>query len=568
MASKRPFLERAIGAISPGWALKREASINRAEAFRQARQIRMQYDGATVGRRSFGWRATLTDANDQGNVGARARLRGVARDMVRNNSHAARAVSVIANNVVGPGIIPTLAGVNDRQKKAINTLIADHMETTAVDADGKHDIYGLQALVMRTVVESGECLVRWRPRLRSDGYPLPFQLQVIEPDYLDTSITGVQSAAAGFGGAQPGIAGAPPGSIAVQGVCFSPFGKIIGYFLFNQHPGSAVFYGGSRIASRFVPVEEVAHVYRVDRPGQVRGFSWFAPVMLNARDLADFMDAHLMRAKIAACFAAFIKTQDGFEVDPNPDLPPADPNRPPLESLEPGMIEYLKAGEEVTFGTPPQALDFDPYIKANLRNIAAGLGVSYEALSGDLSGVNFSSGRMGWIEFQRTIDAWRNFMLIPQFMQRVSGWFLDAATIEVGNLTAARIKWTPPRREMISPDREVPAINKAIRAGITSRDEEVRKLGWDPEELDAEIAAANERADSLHLVFDSDPRAVSELGRAQPSASVVASPSDQPPDETVPEAPGTGPESPTPQPTPGATPAPAKAPAKTTKPKK
>jgi capsid protein len=43
----------------------------------------------------------------------------------------------------------------------------------------------------------------------------------------------------------------------------------------------------------------------------------------------------------------------------------------------------------------------------------------------------------------------------------------------------------------------------AVRCGFKSRAEVVSELGYDIEEIDAEIAADNERAKSLGLFFDS-----------------------------------------------------------------
>ena len=54
-----------------------------------------------------------------------------------------------------------------------------------------------------------------------------------------------------------------------------------------------------------------------------------------------------------------------------------------------------------------------------------------------------------------------------------------------------------------------------IRAGLTSRAEAVAKTGWRVEDIDAEIAADNARADQLGLVLDSDPRKVTLQGNAQ-----------------------------------------------------
>ena len=68
---------------------------------------------------------------------------------------------------------------------------------------------------------------------------------------------------------------------------------------------------------------------------------------------------------------------------------------------------------------------------------------------------------------------------------------------------------------MIDPTREIPAIRNAIRAGLSSRSFEQRRLGFDPHDIDAEIAADNARADASELIFDSDPRRVTIQGRMQ-----------------------------------------------------
>lgn len=489
---QQTLLDRAIAWVSPQRALARRTAQVRLAALSDAR---MYYEGATVSRRSQGWRVVSTDANTE-TRSQLGRLRDVARDMVRNNPYAARAKQVITHNVVGQGIFPSINLPRlDRARQDLEQLLKEHFDTPACDADGLHDLYGLQALAMSTVVESGEALVRMRPRRAEDGLPLPFQLQVMEPDYLDASIDGPQ----------------PNGNIAVQGIEFTRFGKRVAYHLFRDHPGALSTF--SLPQSVRVPSEYVAHVYRVDRPGQARGVTWFAPVVLRMRDFADFSDARLVREKIAACFAAFIETED----DPDPanlEGRSRGDEGYSLESLEPGLIERLRTGEKISFGQPPQVAGYSEYSVAVMREIAAGLGISYEALTGDLSGVNFSSGRMGWLEFQRSIDAWRHHMMIPQLCTALERWFMDGAALAIGRRYPAKLVWTPPRREMIDPTREVPAKIKAIRGGLSSRSYEQRSLGFDPDDLDREIAEDNARADSLGLTFDSDSRRVNIYGSA------------------------------------------------------
>jgi capsid protein len=181
------------------------------------------------------------------------------------------------------------------------------------------------------------------------------------------------------------------------------------------------------------------------------------------------------------------------------------------------MIERLKAGEEVTFATPPSTQDFTGYSAITLREIAAGLNVPYEALTGDLTGVNYSSGRMGWLEYERSIESWRWNMLIPQMLDPLQNWIQQAVTLATGSSEPFTLGWTPPRREMIDPDKELKSANTAIRTGLSSRSEELRRLGLDPVEIDEEIAADNKRADALGLVLDSDPRKITANGMVQSS---------------------------------------------------
>ena len=465
----------------------------------RADRIRNLFEGASRSRRTDGWRAVTTDANAETFL-ANGRLRDVARDLVRNNAFAARAKAVIPANVVGAGIVLSVKAARQARQDRIKGLIRDHFETTAIDADGRLNIYGLQALAMATIVEAGEVLIRRRVRRAEDGLPLPLQLQVLEPDFLDTNVDGPLG----------------NGNYAVQGIEFDLRGQRVAYYLFDQHPGDMRGFSGYR--GNRVSADFVTHVYRVDRPGQVRGVTWFAPVITRLHDLADLSDAQLMKQKIAACFAAFIKDNgqgESYAQQPaGPDGAPVT-NAYPIETFEPGMIERLGEGEDISFATPPQSQDFGPYSMLVLREIATGMNIPYEAMTGDLTGVNFSSGRMGWLEFQRAVEGWRWNMLIPGMMDPVMRWANEAVRAVTMSSEPYRVDCTPPRREMIDPANDIRAAQQAIRSGLSSRSSEVRKLGYEPEDIDAEIKADNERADKLGLVLDSDPRKTSAAGLAQ-----------------------------------------------------
>ena len=108
------------------------------------------------------------------------------------------------------------------------------------------------------------------------------------------------------------------------------------------------------------------------------------------------------------------ETIDGPNPSPGADRDVLDKN------MEPGSVYNLPPGKEITFGNPPAVgLEYEPYAAVTLRSIATGYGVTYESLTQDYSKVNFSSGRMGWIEFHRNVEQWRWNMLIPNLCEKV-----------------------------------------------------------------------------------------------------------------------------------------------------
>jgi lambda family phage portal protein len=479
------LIDRVIATFAPRQAL------DRARA-RAALKV-MNYDAATSTGRGSSWRPIASDAD--GAAGKRAKLAYVARDMIRNTPFATRAQAVIVNAVVGAGIIPKVTAKDDAAKVALTEVLTQHLGSLDIDADGRSNLYGLQRLAMNTTVDAGEVLIRRRWRYSTDGYALPFQIQVLEPDFLDNTRDGTL----------------PNGNLIRDGIEYGLLGRRVAYHLFDEHPGAAGFLRNFKRGSSRVDARDIIHLYRQDRPGQMRGVSWFAPVAMNLQQLADFQDAQLMRQKIAACFAA-------FRVPSDDDQPGAVDPGGLATSIMPGRIQNLGPGEDIKFADPPSVTD-DGFTRSTLRAAAVGMGITYEALTGDLTGVNFTSGRMGRLDMDANVGCWQWLMLIPQMMQPLGRWCLEAYDIQTMSRAstnkALKIEWVPPRRIMVDPAREIKAMQDSVRAGFSSRSGTVRSLGYDPEELLAEIAEDNAQADAARLVFDTDPRLTSGAGQAQ-----------------------------------------------------
>ncbi len=472
-------IDRVLGAVAPGFALRRARH-------RTALAALMHYDAATSGNRAASWRPVASDAD--GAAAKRGRLAYVARDMVRNTPFALRAQQVIANNVVGDGIIWKVKATDKATTEDLRGVLKAHFDSTAIDADGRSNLYGLQRLAMNAIVDAGEVLIRRRRRDRADGLPLPFQVQLLEADYLDTARDGTL----------------PNGNEVREGIEYNAIGQRVAYWLFPEHPGGKFRLKG-RYTSRAVPASEVIHIYRQDRPGQMRGVTWFAPVAMALQDLSDHQDAQIMRQKVAACFAA-------FRIPPE-DEPAGTDNAGLSGSILPGRIQNLAPGEDIKFAAPPGVEGYDEFTRAVLLSVAAGMGITYEAMVGDLSNVNFSSGRMGRMEMDRNVSAWQWLMLIPQMMQPLSRWTLEALDISAARRRGkgVEIEWVPPHRMLVDPAREIGALRDKVKAGFASRQGVIRELGFDPEDILQQQVEDRDQAQAAGLTFDSDARAALPL---------------------------------------------------------
>ncbi|MDP1570349.1 MAG: phage portal protein [Vicinamibacterales bacterium] len=490
MAVHQTWLDRAIGFVSPPMALQRQRA--RIASMLLARH----YEGASTGRRTQAWRRAATDANAAAGGMTLARLRDAARDLIRNNGYAESAAETIATHTVGDGI--RAAAKHDAWRR--------WSESTDCDADGQNDLVGLQELIMRAVVSDGEVLVRRRPRRIEDGLALPMQLQVIEADYLDT-------------GKDTRLSN---GHRVIQGVEYNGFGRRVAYWVFREHPGALLTSAGTLMSgSVSVPAREILHIYRKRRPGQVRGTSWYAPVLLTFKDFDELADATLMKQKVAACLSVITTDVDGDGVrlgaeptDANGHSTGDSATDAQLDVIGPGMVLNAPTGRDVTVIDPPSVTDYPAFSKVNLRAIGAGLGVPYEDLTGDYAGMPFSAARMSRLRHVVRVRRWQWQILVLQFLQPTWRWAMEAAEL-AGEQGQTKTEWTAPPLPMVNPAEEVLADIRAVRAGQKTMSEVIRERGYNADEFFAEYLADMKRLDELGLVLDVDPRKVNQNGQLQ-----------------------------------------------------
>ena len=456
------------------------------------------HEAAGRGRRSLAWAP--------GNPGAVAamlatstELRIKSRDLVRRNAWAQAGIEAFVANAVGTGIKPQSLSDDERFKTAVQALWRDWVEEA--DAAGQTDFYGLQALACRAMLEGGECLIRLRPRRPEDGLSVPLQLQLLEPEHLPISLN----------------TDLPSGNVVRSGIEFDSLGRRVAYHLYRSHPEDgrlAPMSGQGGMDTVRIPAAEIIHLFRVLRPGQIRGEPWLSRALVKLNELDQYDDAELVRKKTAAMFAGFITRLSPEDSLMGEGLP--DASGVALAGLEPGTLQILEPGEDVKFSAPADVgSSYAEFMRQQFRAVAAAMGITYEMLTGDLTQVNYSSIRAGMLEFRRRCEAIQHGVIVHQLCRPVLRAFLDQAVLEgalhlPGYAQERRAylaaKWIPQGWQWVDPQKEFNAMKLAIRAGLTSRSEAISAYGYDAEDVDREIAADNARADAMGLVFDSDPR--------------------------------------------------------------
>nr|DAP68852.1 MAG TPA: portal protein [Caudoviricetes sp.] len=427
-------------------------------------------------------------------------IRRRARDAIRNDPWAKTAINRLVSNAIGTGIQPHPQHADKNVRVQLKKWWEEFVKDS--DADGMLDFYGQQALATRCLFGDGESYGRLRLRKPSDGLAVPLQLQLLESDHLP-----VEKNESLPGGAQ-----------VINGVEFDSVGRRVAYHMWRQHPTD--YPRASNVAQSLtrIPADQIIPMFQVLRPGQVRGVSELATVLLRLKSLDNLDDAVLFRQEVANLFAGFITRPEatGVNLDPMTGLLPTmdGDGFTPLSALEPGTLQQLEPGEEITFAEPPDAGNvYEGFMRHQLMAAAASCGLPYELLTGDLRNIGDRALRVLINEFHRHIEQIQWLTVIPQFCQRVWEAFIDALALSGvmpmpdyyrNRREYLRVRWVPQGWPYFHPVQDIAASVAAINAGLSSRSGKVLAQGDDPEKIDEENAQDNERAKSLGLVYSTD----------------------------------------------------------------
>jgi len=464
-------IDRVIGYFNPLQGLRRH---HIREVLTRA------YEGAS---KRDGWkpRRPGASANTDHAVDA-GTLRVRSRALVQNVPYIAQGLRSLVANVVGTGITPNWKGPGAAK---LNKAWAEWV--SQADADGRLDLYGIQAAAYRAMEQDGEVLIRLRQRRKSDSLAVPLQLQLLEIDWLDSYRTGRAEGST---------------NTVVNGIEYDSLGRVAGYWLFDQHPGEMVTTMRGRSSSHFVSAENIIHLFTPDRPGQGRGFPRVAPVIARVRDLQVYEDAELQRKNLEARLSV-LASGDVAQLATPPTVEEGVNGRGTNElgALSGGNIIQLPMGMTTTVVEPKAAPGYTDYVKWQLHLISAGFGVTYEMMTGDVSEVNFSSARVRRLDFVREVEMLQWTLLVPRLCDRICRAFADAAVLGgVVDKADYQVEHSTPKWDYVNPQQDVRADLDEIAGGLSSISEKLRRRGYKPEAVFKELADDIQKLRDLGLL--------------------------------------------------------------------
>jgi lambda family phage portal protein len=446
-----------------------------ARELARVRRVARAYSAAQVTRASSDWPASSTTS--QGEIYRHLRaLRSRSRDMARNNPHMKRFLGMVRRNVVGPGGIK----LQVRAKKAneldelLNREVEEKFKEWALpetcSASGKYSWVDAQGMAVSTMARDGEYLCRF---IEADN-PFGFSLKFYDVAYLDETYNEVLKS----------------GNRILMSVEVDRYDRPVAYYFTTpRYELSAMPYQPVMERVR-VPASEVVHSYLpFEDDAQIRGVPWAHAAMYELRILGQFVEAELINSHLSACKMGFMIPPKN---DENAGIPLTDEEEaqsPLISRAEPGAWEELPPGWDIkTFDPQHPGETFDPFTSTVLRYAACGLDVSYFALGGDLTAVNYSSARVGLLDDRDNYRGIQNF-LINHFCLRVYRQFLKrgilTGALDILPSDFERLKtpdFQPRGWPWVDPLKDIAASESAVNNGFTTRSQVIAEQGGDFED--------------------------------------------------------------------------------------
>lgn len=542
-AASKPVRSRSRKRESLAGA-KRQAAL--AEA--KLRKALATHKIAQVNRFTRDWRSRRISANAATIPDGPITL-GRVRQLIRDDAYAASALRSFERNVVGRGITITSTtkgadGVTpDERWKAAAGEYWDRWQSDPrlVDLERRRTFVMVLRWCVRELVAAGEAIIVTGKSGARDAKTPGVVLQCIEAEYLDTKLKTHE--------VQEHDADGKPIKVTrdvVGGVEVDENGAAVAYHFDNQEQDQLA---GTKIVKQRIPASRVIHFFDPDRTSQARGFSRFSSVGLRLRHLSEYDSNQLLAARAEACIGFITKlTQANAPFG----TPTGDEDSGESESasssesteastaqatgeLNPLMLARLNENEDVVPFTPTRPGNlYDPFVRTQLRAIAAGLGIGYEQIARDFTHGTYSAQRQAMLEDHREFrviqDALIAIVVRPIRTLVITDGVLRGL-LSTGDKSFADEpeRWLAARYmtdgwPWIDPEKEAAGAKLAVDNGFSTRERECgnRALDWQEINDQLEQEQGAREGSGLALPIALPAPAAPPAPAPDPAASVAA----------------------------------------------
>lgn len=450
-------------------------------------------------------------------------LRSRSRQLARDNDYMKAFLRMVRTNVVGPDGFGLQMRIRQKNGGSFDAGANDLVEAAwaqwsrlgVCTVDGRICRADLERLVIEQVARDGEAIVRlWRSWKRNRFH---FAVQLLEADRLAEDRNVMPGADGAIGDYR-----VPAGHSVRMGVELDAFERPVAYFLRHHHPGDRA--GQSRTEGlERVAADQILHLFVADRPHAARGVPWVHAGIRRLAMLGGYEEAELVAARTAAAKMGFYTSLESEAPPVGPDAVGSDGTL--IKEAEPGVLEQLPPGVDFkTFDPqhPTQAFPF--FLKAMVRGVSAGLGVSYNSLASDLEAVNYSSLRQGALNERdewRVLQSWMREAFVRPLFETWLDQALLARAIELPLQDFERFNkphFVPRGWQWVDPQREIEADIRAVALGVKTRSQICAERGLDFEEVLRQLAEEQKLAAQLGVKLGEQPQSVSSPPPAPPAA--------------------------------------------------
>ncbi len=473
------------------------------------------YEAAKKDRTTQDWRAPTKTA-DQAILPDAGTLNARGRQIIRDTGIGQSIKNGMRRGVVGIGVTPRSAARNPltgEPLKEFNDRVDLWWEPWATtpefcDVEGRRTWVEHEGLVICEFTAVGESftVLSYEPRADMVG----LCLQAFEPEQLDDRK----------------LRNEETGNQIKAGVEVNKFGRAVGYWL---HTGSHPWEKFSREPT-FIPAERVRHFFRPERVRQARGVTLMCAVLHTIRHLGMYDHYQIIAARYQSCIGGHIETGNLEEATATMGLPleegetGKDSRYADEIAMEPGMMPRLRPGEKIVYNTPTApGSQYDPFMKAQIARIAAGVGLDYATVARDYSQGSYTSQRQGRLEKDQELDPIQ-LLLIDTVGRPVrksfKTWLILEGKVEAPGFFSDPLwqwaylkdEWQGPPKYWIDPVKQAAAAKILLDYKLTSRKSWLNQFGASVgdlfAQLEEELRDAAEKGISLP-----DAQAKGEPGR-------------------------------------------------------